>query len=490
MSSDIQFGELEQSEPQRAIRPDQDAHFATSAIGRVGDDELLIFVDLDVMRDMEAHAKSNTRVELGGVMLGQQQVDDQGRPFVVITECLRAEHYEATSVNFKFTHETWSQITRQRSGFRPDLAMVGWYHTHPGLTVFLSGMDLFICNNFFNRPLDVALVIDPCGQDRGWFQWTDDDSPVTHRTGGFVLTTSRLRQGELDQFSRIYNKEPMMNLDPRYSGVEMAGNTQPLVHLMDTRKPIHELAIIGMLVIQFLLFCVLAWRFLDSNETQAAAANQAKIVEAEGRLDSGAAEPRLTVREEAYREVLQTLASRQAGDPNLADRLVELKTEQAMLGANLAGQMALVKQLQSERNEALAQWEGKSADAENLESQLVKTRSKLGDSQRRIDLLSSQLEGKQAGTDADSDRAGDVVMPWWWLLIGTLLIGGVGAALGVVWGRREASMDRPVPLEEGAPGECEDEGLEFSTPPARSPGGDPDDPVKVSLTIDGDDSGQ
>jgi proteasome lid subunit RPN8/RPN11 len=38
--------------------------------------------------------------------------------------------------------------------------MVGWYHTHPDWGVFLSSMDMFICDNFFNK-LDVAYVIDP-----------------------------------------------------------------------------------------------------------------------------------------------------------------------------------------------------------------------------------------------------------------------------------------------------------------------------------------
>jgi len=75
MTSDIQFGDLEHAEPQRALRPDQDAHFATCPVGKIEDNELLIFVDLDVMRDMEAHAISNTRVELGGVMLHSRNME-------------------------------------------------------------------------------------------------------------------------------------------------------------------------------------------------------------------------------------------------------------------------------------------------------------------------------------------------------------------------------------------------------------------------------
>ena len=39
--------------------------------------------------------------------------------------------------------------------------IVGWYHTHPGFGIFLSGMDLFIQDHFFNLPWQVAFVYDP-----------------------------------------------------------------------------------------------------------------------------------------------------------------------------------------------------------------------------------------------------------------------------------------------------------------------------------------
>ena len=132
MTDEIEFGQLEQAQPEEGLRPDHDRHFAVAQCGNVGDDELPIFVDLDVLRDMEAHARENTTVELGGVMLGRQHVDANGKSFVLITDSLRARHYEATKGSFKFTHETWHQITRERNEFHKDLEMVGWYHTHPG----------------------------------------------------------------------------------------------------------------------------------------------------------------------------------------------------------------------------------------------------------------------------------------------------------------------------------------------------------------------
>ena len=245
MDSDIQFGQVEHSEPLRGVRPDRDRHYSVIECGDVADTDLPIFVDMDVLRDMEAHARENTRVELGGVMLGQQHNDEYGNPFVIVTDSLRAKHYEATKGSFKFTHETWSQITRDRNEYRDDLEMVGWYHTHPGWGVFLSGMDLFICNNFFNRPLDVALVIDPCAGDRGWFQWAD---AATRQTSGFFLMTNRHRQNELNYFADMFGRNGHQAPDPRYRQTSFSdfnsNEGDSMVNVIDNRRPLFEMVIV------------------------------------------------------------------------------------------------------------------------------------------------------------------------------------------------------------------------------------------------------
>ena len=51
--------------------------------------------------------------------------------------------------------------------------MLGWFHSHPGYGVFLSGMDMFIENNFFNLPYQVAYVVDPLSGKDGFFGWED-----------------------------------------------------------------------------------------------------------------------------------------------------------------------------------------------------------------------------------------------------------------------------------------------------------------------------
>lgn len=213
MSEEISFGDIQRPEPDARLRPDQDSHLAVVPVANPHPEDLPIFIDIDTVKDIEGHAVEDTTIELGGVLLGGQFVDEQGRPFVLVKDSLRAQHYQATQTSFTFTHETWETICKQKDQFPPGTEIVGWYHTHPDFGIFLSGMDMFICNGFFNGPLDVALVVDPIRQDRGWFHWVTQDGQATKRqTGGYYIFGSRFRYEELktaaDQL--IYQKDDSM----------------------------------------------------------------------------------------------------------------------------------------------------------------------------------------------------------------------------------------------------------------------------------------
>ena len=111
-------------------------------------------------------------------------------PFVWITQSLEAKHYANTQASFTYTHDSWEEITRERDRLFPDLDIVGWYHTHPSFGIFLSHHDLFIHQHFFAQPLQVAYVVDPIQQTRGFFQWRDGE----HGPGGGVLPHRRARR--------------------------------------------------------------------------------------------------------------------------------------------------------------------------------------------------------------------------------------------------------------------------------------------------------
>ena len=76
---------------------------------------------------------------------------------------------------------------------------MGWYHTHPDFGVFLSGHDVFIHRHFFGQPLQVAYVVDPIRQTRGFFQWRDD---ALVEVGGYHVTADR---GDRIALARLVN---------------------------------------------------------------------------------------------------------------------------------------------------------------------------------------------------------------------------------------------------------------------------------------------
>lgn len=186
---DIRFDDVQYREPVRLRRPDRDRSFATIAYEVPAPDDMAIFLDHEVADRIERHALSDTSVELGGIILGRECVDDQtGQPFVWVSQMIEARHFENSQASFTYTHDSWQEITRERDRLHPDLDIVGWYHTHPDFGIFLSGHDTFIHQNFFAQPLQVAYVVDPVRQTRGFFVWK---SGKLVQVGGYYIVSPR-----------------------------------------------------------------------------------------------------------------------------------------------------------------------------------------------------------------------------------------------------------------------------------------------------------
>ena len=192
---EIRFDDVAYREPLKARRPDLDPKLACIAYRLPGHEDMPIFLDKKPADAIERHSLRDTSVELGGILLGKECLDEvDGKPFVWITEALEAKHYENTQASFTYTHDSWGEITRERDEKYPDLDIVGWYHTHPDFGIFLSSHDLFIHHNFFDQPLQVAYVVDPIRQDRGFFFWRDGRMV---QTGGFWLAAARPERSAL-----------------------------------------------------------------------------------------------------------------------------------------------------------------------------------------------------------------------------------------------------------------------------------------------------
>ncbi len=125
-------------------------------------------IDRTVADAIDAHVREDTTVEHGGVLVGSA-AEVSGA--LTITAAIRAEGAISQAASLTFTHETWTHVNQVLDSEYPELKIVGWYHSHPGYSVFLSEYDTFIQENFFSAPWQVAYVVDPLIDQRGFFGW-------------------------------------------------------------------------------------------------------------------------------------------------------------------------------------------------------------------------------------------------------------------------------------------------------------------------------
>ena len=140
-----------------------------------------ILLDEAPLRAMQAHALSSLDREVAGVMVGRQpEKQPDGRYVVHVIDSIVAKHTVMQGASVTYTPESWRYMNDTLWERYPDesAVMVGWYHTHPGFGIFLSGMDLFIHQNFFTQIWHVAYVLDPRARTSGFFAWNRQKTKV------------------------------------------------------------------------------------------------------------------------------------------------------------------------------------------------------------------------------------------------------------------------------------------------------------------------
>jgi proteasome lid subunit RPN8/RPN11 len=142
-----------------------------------------ILVNEPAFRDSQAHALSSLNREVAGFLIDPQpEKQPDGRYLVHISDVIIAKHTKMQGASVTYTPESWRDATDKLAEMYPDetAVIVGWYHTHPGFGIFLSGMDQFIHRNFFIQSWHVALVLDPIARRSGFFCWDREQTRVDH----------------------------------------------------------------------------------------------------------------------------------------------------------------------------------------------------------------------------------------------------------------------------------------------------------------------
>jgi proteasome lid subunit RPN8/RPN11 len=129
----------------------------------------VVVMEAEVARQIRQHARTSMKAEVCGVLIGGTEQER-----MTVEACIQGINAAQGGAHVTFTQDTWEHIYKIKDKEYPDQKIVGWYHSHPGFGVFLSEHDLFIQQNFFSNPQQVAWVYDPHTDEEGCFGWVGD----------------------------------------------------------------------------------------------------------------------------------------------------------------------------------------------------------------------------------------------------------------------------------------------------------------------------
>lgn len=127
-----------------------------------------IFVTQTAYSRICIHAGSDLSNEVGGVLIGRWCADGDGQ-FVVVEHMIPARYTRQSSVYLTFTKDSLVDFHVEIDKHFQGKEIVGWYHTHPNMGVFLSYYDTWLHHHFFPEPWQVALVVEPRSAAGGFF---------------------------------------------------------------------------------------------------------------------------------------------------------------------------------------------------------------------------------------------------------------------------------------------------------------------------------
>ena len=151
-------------------------------------------VPTSLVEQAEAFTAPRGHMEMGGLLIGH--VDDKGRNVCAVG--IFPEQIEETPSYCEFDGK-WMAMCAAAADFAnsqigsedtPNLRVIGWIHTHPGLGLFLSGIDIKTYEDNLNMTKDgrfVAVVVDPLEGNNGVFLTPDKPRTFFSASGSIQM---------------------------------------------------------------------------------------------------------------------------------------------------------------------------------------------------------------------------------------------------------------------------------------------------------------
>jgi proteasome lid subunit RPN8/RPN11 len=170
---------------------------------------LQVFVTQTAFKAINNHANSDLDNEVGGWLAGRWCKDiDTKVEYVVVEALLPAQQVRSGSTFLTFTHDSQVAMLAALEERYAKKGIVGWYHTHPRMGLFLSGYDTWLHDHFFPHPWQVALVVEPHSHTGGFFIRNGKQELDTRLYFGFYELHNRRHESIVDWKNLQLEKKP------------------------------------------------------------------------------------------------------------------------------------------------------------------------------------------------------------------------------------------------------------------------------------------
>jgi proteasome lid subunit RPN8/RPN11 len=168
-----------------------------------------VFITQPAFKDISAHAASDMDHEVGGWLLGHLREDKHSTErYAVVDTILPAEHTASQRAFLTFTQDSQVALHTQLEDQFPEKVLLGWFHTHPRMGVFLSSYDTWLHNHFFPERWHIALVVEPHSKQAGLFIRDEDGNLDPRRYFGFYELNNAEAESIVDWRNMALRSDP------------------------------------------------------------------------------------------------------------------------------------------------------------------------------------------------------------------------------------------------------------------------------------------
>ena len=191
-----------------------------------------IYCTASVYHQINKHVSADLEREYGGFLLGAIFQEAPGKIYIVIDCATPAQFTKADEVRLNFTHETFLQLAQERSTLFPEKEVLGWYHSHPKMDIFLSSLDVWIHEGFFKEEYKVALVVEPQKNLGGFFKRIQQKLDP-HTCFGFYLIQEDRELSRSELWNNVENELAEQSAgNESFSQPQKKGGYFSLIHIL------------------------------------------------------------------------------------------------------------------------------------------------------------------------------------------------------------------------------------------------------------------